>query len=524
MTAIFSIIRIKLITRPQLLFVGFSVFTCLTLSTPCFSQVRGENKKEKIKLDHADELEGDKRNGEKVNILRGNVAFSQKTAKMYCDSAYQYKKRNSIDAFGHVRINQGDSINLTGNTLNYNGDTKLAIVKGNVVLKDRKMTLTTDALNYDMKAKMASYNSGGRMKDQDNTLTSQNGSYSTESKTLYFKKNVKVVNTKQGFSLSGEDLEYNTITKIITYRGPTTIVNQEGTITSNYGQYNTSDSSSVIEGESKVKSGNFLLTADQMQYNGSRKPGVATGHVKMVSEKDNIIIEGDKAYYWESTGLSKIFGHPVMKSISGTDTLFLTADTLISIDNPNKNQRKLYAYNHTKIFRSDLQGKCDSLVYNFSDSTIYFFNDPVLWNGGNQIFADSINIQLANKKISRMNMNINSFIISRDSLSNYNQIKGRRMIALFNNNSISRVDVKGNGESIYFALENDSALVGMNKVACSDITIGFLNEVLNSISFIKSPDAQFIPPHELQEPDKRLKGFAWRERERPTRRMVVRKE
>jgi lipopolysaccharide export system protein LptA len=481
-------------------------------------------KKDKIKLDHANELEGDKRNGEKVNILRGNVAFSQKGAKMYCDSAYQYKKRNSIDAFGNVKVNQGDSITLTGNTLNYNGDTKIAIVKGNVVLKDKKMTLTTDALNYDMKNKLASYTTGGKVRDENNTLTSEIGNYSTETKTLYFKKNVKVINTKQDFSLSGDTLEYNTLSKMITYRGPTTIINKEGTITSNYGYYNTIDSSSVIQDQSKVKSGNFLLTADNMKYNGKTKPGVASGNVVMVSEKDNIIIEGDKAYYWESTGLSKIFGHPLMKSISGKDTLFLTADTLISIDVPGKNQRKLYAYNNTKIFRKDLQGKCDSLVYNFSDSTIYFFNDPVLWNGGNQIFADSINIQLANKQISRMNMNINSFIISKDSLRNFNQIKGRRMTALFHDNSISRVDVNGNGESIYFALENDSALVGMNKVACSDITIGFLNEALNTISFIKSPDAQFIPPHELQEPDRRLKGFAWREKERPTRVMVLRKD
>ena len=123
-----------------------------------------------------------------------------------------------------------------------------------------------------------------------------------------------------------------------------------------------------------------------------------------------------------------------------------------------------------------------------------------------------------------MNMNVNSFIISKDSMRNYNQIKGRKMTALFDSSSITRVDVKGNGESIYFALENDSALVGMNKVACSDITIGFRNKALNTISFIKSPDAQFIPPHELQEPDKRLKGFAWREKERPTKGQVVRKE
>jgi len=506
------------LNRGLLLLIVLAIF-----ASTSFAQKK--EKKERIKLEHANELEGDKRNGEKVNILRGNVIFSQKGAMMYCDSAYQYKKRNSIDAFGNVKINQGDTISLTGNTLNYNGDTKIAIVKGNVVMRDRKMTLTTDALTYDMKNKLASYNTGGKIKDENTTLTSQIGNYATDTKTLYFKKNVKAVNPKQGFSLTGDTLEYNTITKIVTYRGPTTIVNNEGTIYSKTtGEYNTRDSSSVIVGQSKVTSGNFLLTANKMHYSENRKSGIATGNVRMYSEKDDIIIEGDEAYYWEKKGISKVFGHPVMKSISGSDTLFLTADTLISIDNPIKNQRKLYAFHNAKIFRKDLQGKCDSLVYNFSDSTIYFFNDPVLWNGGNQMFADSINIQLANKKVKQMNMNINSFIISKDSMRNFNQIKGRKMTAFFDSSSINRVLVKGNGESIYFALENDSALVGMNKVACSDITIGFMNKALNSISFIKSPDAQFIPPHELQEPDKRLKGFAWREKERPTRRMVVRKE
>jgi lipopolysaccharide export system protein LptA len=523
MTKFLSVNKNNLFGGSGFLICGLLLIVFWLTSNSAFAQKK--EKKERIKLEHANELEGDKRNGEKVNILRGNVIFSQKGAMMYCDSAYQYKKRNSIDAFGNVRMNQGDTINLTGNTLNYNGDTKMALVKGNVVLRDRKMTLTTDALTYDMKNKLASYTTGGKIKDENTTLTSQIGNYATDTKTLHFKKNVKAVNPKQGFSLSGDTLEYNTITKIVTYRGPTTIISKTDTIYSkSWGEYNTVDSSSAIEGQSKVTSGSFILNADKMHYSETRKSGVAKGNVRMVSEKDDIIIEGDEAYYWEKKGISKVFGHPVMKSISGDDTLFLTADTLISFDNPEKNQRKLYAYRNTKIFRKDLQGKCDSLLYNFSDSTIYFFNDPVLWNAGNQMFADSINIQLANKRISRMNMNVNSFIISKDSLKNFNQIKGRKMIALFDTVSITRVDVKGNGESIYFALENDSALVGMNKVACSDIIIRFQDKSLNSITFIKSPDAQFIPPHELQEPDKKLKGFVWREKERPTRRQVVRKE
>jgi lipopolysaccharide transport protein LptA len=503
---------------PLLKFISVFFLTCW-VSFFSYSQ-----KKEKIELIRANELTNG--NEEGLAIFRGNVQFKQKATLLFCDSAYFYNskkninKQNVIDAYGHVRINQGDTIILTGNTMHYDGNTKIAIVKGNVVLKDRKMTLTTDELTYDMNAKLASYKVGGKIRDENNTVTSQIGIYNTANKTLYFKKDVRVVNIKESFNLSGDTLEYNTENKIVTFRGPTKIVSQESVLYADHGEYNTIDKKVVVPGKPKVESGDYTLTGDHIFYDEDQKIGIVTGNVVMVSTKNNIIINGDIAHYG-SKGTSKIFGKPVMKHISSKDTLFLTADTLISIDNENKDQRRILAFNHTKIFRPDLQGKCDSLVYNFSDSTIYFYSDPVLWNEGNQIIADSINIQLANQEISRMNLNINSFIISEDTLKNYNQVKGKKMTAFFTKNELTKVDVRGNGESIYFALEEDSVLVGMNKVACSDILVKFLDNKLNSISFIKSPDALFIPPHELQEPDKKLKGFSWRAKERPTRNQVL---
>src|ERR1700741_3131550 len=111
-----------------------------------------------VELIQANSLEGDVINGVKVQKVMGNVIFKHNEALMYCDSAYQYQAKNTIDAWGHIRINQGDTITLTGNTLNYDGNTKTGVVRGNVVLKDRKTTVTTDALNYDMANKLASYN------------------------------------------------------------------------------------------------------------------------------------------------------------------------------------------------------------------------------------------------------------------------------------------------------------------------------------------------------------------------------
>ena len=226
------------------------------------------------------------------------------------------------------------------------------------------------------------------------------------------------------------------------------------------------------------------------------------------------VMRGKKFY-------TKVWGNGLMKSIVDKDTFFLKADTLISINDSVRKNRKLTAIKHVKIFKSDLQGKCDSLVYNLIDSTINFFRDPVLWADKSQMNGDSIKIQMAKNKIDKLYLRVNSFIISRDSIDNYNQIKGKKITAYFKENKIQKVDVNGNGESIYFATENDTTLVGMNKVICSNMFMHFKENKLQTISFITKPDALFVPPHEILEPDTRLKGFRWRTGEKPIRKEMV---
>jgi hypothetical protein len=170
-----------------------------------------------------------------------------------------------------------------------------------------------------------------------------------------------------------------------------------------------------------------------------------------------------------------------------------------------------------------MQGVADSLEYRQADSTIYFYRKPVLWTEGNQMTADSIRMLIKGKTIDKIFMNVNSFVISRDSLFNYNQIKGRKMTAEFSQSKISRVIVEGNGESIYFALnEEDGAAMGMNKIICSNITIRFKDGKVNNFSFYVQPEASFIPPHELKKEDMRLKGFLWKKRTNRERRTSLR--
>ncbi|MBX9851015.1 MAG: hypothetical protein K2X86_04570 [Cytophagaceae bacterium] len=498
--------------------LGVLTILILISGQKLFAQKKDKDKKGKDKIDlvRADKLGGGKK--KKAAVFSGNVIFKQGETYLYCDSALHYDKKNYIEAFGNVRITQGDSVSLSGDKLTYDGNTKKAVMTGNVFLRDKNMNLSTKYLEYDMQSKQAYYIGGGTINDGKTTLTSELGYYSTAFKTFRFKKNVRVVNNVKNYTLISDTLHYNSITKIATFKGPTTIQSSQGTIIANEGEYNTVTGQSKFEGKgsgAQVRTGSYTLTADHIYYDEKRKVGVVKKNVRLYSEKDKIIIEGDEGFYWENTGISKVYGNALMKNVVSGDTLYLTADTLISIDNIDPLKKRLLAFHHTKLFKSDLQGKCDSLAYNFADSTIYFYKDPVLWNAQNQITADSINMELVNQKIHRMNLNLNSFIVSQDSLKNFNQVKGKNMTAFFKEDEIYRVNVNGNGESIYFALENDTTLTGMNKVICSNMIIRLQDNKVATISFLEKPDGKFVPPHELAEPDKRLKGFKWRKEERP---------
>jgi lipopolysaccharide export system protein LptA len=496
-------------------FIKYILFACLFFLTTGILLAQTADS-DVIELEQADALVGSSANGKDLRKVIGNVRFRQKGAVMTCDSAYQYVESNTLEAFGNVRIVQGDTVTITGNKALYNGNTREAKMRGNVVLVDKTMTLYTEELDYNMKTNLAYYYTGGRIIDGENVLVSQQGYYDTRSKLFSFKKDVNLTNPQ--YTLTSDTLQYHSVSKIAYFKGPTKIVGKSGDLYTVNGTYNTLTQQSRFIGRTTIDYDKYTLTGDSVYYDKKKDIGIARINVELVAKEDSTIIEGDIGTYDGIKGISKVYGRPVMKNIVSGDTLFLTADTLVSVDDTAKRSRKLFAYHNVKIFKSDLQGKCDSLLYNFTDSTIYFYRNPILWSSGNQMLADSIHIQMANNRISKMFLKTNSFVISQDSLKNFNQIKGRRMTAYFSENKVSSVFVDGNAESLYFALdEGDSLLMGMNKMLCSKMDIRFKDNKANTIRALTTPDAVFIPPHEIQEPDKRLKGFTWRIDEKPQR-------
>ena len=476
---------------------------------------------EKIELLQAGELDGGTFNGMSIRKLKHDVRFKQGDTYVYCDSAYQYADKNSIEAFGHVKIKQSNGTTITSENLTYNGDTKLINFRGNVVMKDKSMTLTTPELDYDANTKTAIYTKGGTIIDKDTKLISQYGHYNTNTKLFTFLNKVRLYNKEH--DLVTDTLYYKSDLKTAYFKGPTDIKTKDGNLFSTDGEYHTDKNILTLKGKSQIENADFILSGDKVNFDNKKKDGDASGNVKITFKKENIIIEGDKAMYRGKKHFTKVWGNGLMKSVVDKDTLYLKADTLISINDTIHKNKKLTAIKKVRIFKNDLQGRCDSMVYNLQDSTINFFKDPILWNDKSQMTGDSIKIQMANNKIDRLYLRVNSFIISKDTIENFNQIKGKKITAYFKDNKIQTVDVFGNGESIYFATENDTTLVGMNKVICSNMLMRFKENKLQNISFLTKPEALFIPPHEIMGPDSRLKGYRWRIAEKPLKKDMIKR-
>jgi lipopolysaccharide export system protein LptA len=487
----------------------------------------------KVKLNHADSLKGSMRDGKRFDKLLGHVAFVQNTTNIYCDSAYFFRSENRLEAFGHVHITD-DSVDITALRLEYDGTKKIAYLRKNVVFEKIKIAkLYTDFLDYYRIQNEARYFNGGKLVDTTNVLTSKKGYYDVRTNLASFKR--EVVGVNPDYTLTSDTLQYNSKTRLVYFRDFTTLKDKDGkNAYYQNGVYDTRRKfSSLNNGE--MESPSYRIKGDAYFIDDVKKFYKVMGHVAMTHKVENMTIFGDDGFYDKKRGISKVYGNAyVAKVMDSGDTLFLSADTLVSIENKDPKKKMLLAFHNVKIFKNDMQGIADSLVYLSSDSTLFFYRDPVLWSDENQMTADSIHMLLKDKNISRIYMVSNSFVVSIDSLKDYNQIKGRRMTTYFENKKIHHVVVEGNGETIYHILEEkdikkDSLLIkitflsGMNKTICSNMRINFKDGKVSGINFYVKPDASFFPPQDIKEKDRKLKGFTWRGSARPKKDDVVKK-
>ncbi len=472
-------------------------------------------------LPGTDSLVGGVFNGQRIDKLYGKVQFKQKETTLSADSVYRYKETDLLEAFGNVRINQADTVTITGNHAIYDGNKRTSKITGNVVMRDPRMTLTTPSLDYDLNAKTAVYTEGGVIVDPENRLQSRIGSYDVTSKMYAFQQNVRV--TTKDYNITSENMKYNTLSKVVYFQGPTVIKGQQGDLYAEEGTYNSITKISNFGRNAYILTKEYRLGGDKLFYDQNTGYGFAEKNVTLRSLKDDVTIRGKVGRYWRDKGEAKVYGgRAVMETVLDKDTLFLAADTLYSREAKAPGAASMvFAYPNVKIFKTDLQGKADSLSYNRTDSVMHLNVKPVLWSDNSQMVSDTIHVLLRNKTIDKMFLYSNAFLASEDTLKNYNQVKGRDMTAFFQKGDLRRVDVNGNSESLYYALQGDTVLTGLNKAICSDMVLKFGGNKLKTISFLVQPDASFMPPHELKQEDKQLEGFVWMAELRPSKQQVV---
>ena len=534
----------------------FFCFIFFILPLLSFSQSTANVSGKEIHIVHAGALKFANDIGNGAQRLIGDVEFKHENALMFCDSAYLYKD-NSLDAFGHIHIKQGDSLNLYGDSLNYNGNTKKAIITHNVSVVKGDMQLTTEQLNYDIATSIGYYITPAHIVNKDNTLTSDQGYFFGKTNELTFKKNVVLTNPQ--FVINSDTMRYNTSSKITYFIGPTTIKSKENLIYCEDGWYDT------YKDQSRFSKNSYIITKEQKMFGDSlyydRKKGIgrAIKNVEIIDTAQNINIKGDYAIHYEIKDISLVTGEALLTQIYNKDTLYLHADTLKAVgnvkskkvDTKNKAQiskekkkplvekkiiadntnntksdtafytqkdepdsMKLFAYHKVKFFKKDLQGKCDSLIYTTVDSLMRLFGKPTLWSDENQLTADSIKLFTGSKSLKSIELKGSAFIVSQEDSLRYNQIRGKYMKGNFKDNKLSIVNVIGNGQTIYFVKEKE-AIKAVNRADCTDLHVYMKNNKIDRITFITKPDATLFPIDKIDVKELKLKDFIWRAKDKP---------
>lgn len=444
----------------------------------------------------------------------GSVELKHQEVKLYCDSAYLYLDSNSLDAYGKVRILQGDSLAMYGDTLHYNGNKKLATMMGSVFMTDRNLTLATSSMTYDLKDSVGHYSNGAIITSSDNpnVLTSKIGLYFVASQVIEFQDSVELKNPE--YDMTSDTLTYHTDSATAIFSGPTFIKSDSNLIYTENGWYDTQNNLASFQENSYLLSDGQKLQGDSLFYDRNLGIGEVFQNMQITDTANTFIIQGNYGWHNEKLNESLITDSLLLIQIFDDDSLFLHADTArINIDSTSN--RIIHAFHDVKFFKKDLQGIADSMLITQGDATINMYKKPVLWSEENQLFADFISIKSDSNSIKSMILDQNAFLISIADTFGYNQIKGRLMNAYFSDQKLKRLEVVGNAQSVYYVGEEGKTPIGMNHAVCSNMTLLVSDNKVDQITFRDQPDAVLYPMDDINPKLRILTDFRWEEKLRP---------
>ncbi len=505
----------------RLLPVGMFCLLVLSAFAAQPAKKRAPRKKQpqdkKVYLVHSDNLHYDQyRNGD-AQVLHGNVHFRHVGANLYCDSAHFYEQSNSFEAFGHVKMIQGDTLRLTSDYAFYDGNDQIARARYNVILKHRKSTLYCDSLDYDRMYSFGNFFEGGKLVDGTAVLTSDWGEYHTDTKQAMFYYDVRLKDKK--LFLTTDSLYYDTRTSRAHIVGPSYITSGSSRIYSEDGYYNTKTEQSELFGRSVMRDNGKTLIGDSVYHNAKTGTNYAYWNVIYTDSVNKNMLTGDYAEYNDSTGYAMATEKATAVDFSQQDTMFMHADTFkIFTFNIRTDSvyRKIHAYNKVRAFRRDVQAVCDSLVYNSQDSCMTMYNDPIVWNVNQQLLGDEIRVYMKDSTIDHAHVIGSAFSCEQMSDStHFNQVQSKEMKAFFEKGEISESQAIGNVLIIYYPVdESDSTLIGLNYTETPLLKMFLENRRMRKI-WMQKPSGVLYPMTQIP-PDKYfLPEYAWYDYVRP---------
>ena len=448
--------------------------------------------------------------------LIGNVKFAQDNVVGYCDSAYLYEADNFIITFGDpVRFVISDSIKLFGMRATYDGEIRQASIAENVRLVKGKSYLLSDSLFYDLNTDCGYYTTGGRIFNGEDTLTSRIGKYYTNTDDAYLHGDVLLRSSR--YKMDCDSLRYNAGSKIAYFISPTHLVNEENVIYTDRGLYNTNTDISILHGNVRLLGEKQQLFADSLYYDQNLRFGKAWYNATYIDSSNHVILKGNYIEHHEKGGTSIATDSNLLVYIDDNqDTLFLHCDTLMVDFDSASNITLVRAYFHTKFLHKDIQGACDSMVYNVEDSLLMMYYNPVFWSDNYQLSGDTVRFCILDSVNSTIELCHAGFIVGGlFQNTEFNQIKGLNIKGFLKNTYLNKVDITGNAECVYYIQEEDSSLVGVNTSITSEMRIYLDSNHIQQIRYFDTPTGKVHPDEKLTEKDRKLQGFRWLHEYRP---------
>ena len=449
--------------------------------------------------------------------------------------SYFYPKLNFFKANGNIIFTQGDTLKMTCDYIEYDGTKKLAKAWGSVLLDRGDVELKTDTLYLDRENSEAYYNTFGTILDEQTKLTSNRGIYFMNFKKYRFISDVKIDDPE--YKLKSQQLDYFTESKMAFFHGKTSIIGKDYNIYCEIGSYNTKLQKGNFQKNAIILYNNKEIKGDSLYFDNEIDYAAATNNISIIDTLNKSVINGHYGEIFKARDSAIITQRALAVNIVDQDSLYIHADTLVATGPSDK--RILRGYYDVRIFKSDLRGKSDSIHLNqktglikmlklpltrkenqiFSESQKNARN-PILWFGKSQMSGDKIFLtsDINTQKLDSLKIIGNSWIIEKDSIgeAGFNQIKGVLLDGLFKNGELSEIEIAKNTEVIYYMYsDEDNELIGIDKTTCSRLKMITEDNQIKDITFFVSPDGELLPEKDLPINERKLKGFIWRDDERP---------